>query len=218
MRRSPYLLIPALLALVLAASQPRAEGRAGTPSGVFDYYVMALSWSPGYCATADNPDQCAPGRRLGWILHGLWPQYETGYPRDCAGAGAPPSRRQTAAMADIMGTAGLAWHEWQAHGTCSGLSAVDYFALSRRAFQSVTRPEVLRALDEDVRLPARVIEAAFLEANPGLGAEGVTVTCRDNRIREVRICLTKDLAPRPCGADVARDCSAASALFDAIGD
>ncbi|WP_010139052.1 ribonuclease T2 family protein [Oceanicola sp. S124] len=218
MRRTLLSLLLLLLPHVLNAEGNGATGRAGGDgAGAFDYYVMALSWSPGYCATSDNPEQCAPARRLGWILHGLWPQHETGYPRDCRSAEAPPSRRQTAAMADIMGTGGLAWHEWQAHGTCSGLPAADYFALSRRAYDSVTRPPVLRALTEDIRLPARVIEEAFLEANPALSAEGVTVTCRDNRIREVRICLTKDLQPRACGADVARDCTAGSALFDAIG-
>lgn len=217
MRRSPHLLSQALLILVLlcpllTARALRAEDRAGA----FDYYVMALSWSPSYCATNDNPEQCAPERKLGWILHGLWPQYETGYPRDCRSSAAAPSRAQTGAMADIMGTSGLAWHEWKAHGTCSGLSSERYFALSRQAYESVTRPQVLRLLGEDVTLPASLIEEAFLEANPDLDARGLTVTCKDNRIREVRICLTKDLEPRACGADVARDCSATQALFEAI--
>ena len=212
MRRSPYLLSQALLILALMALPLRADDRAGA----FDYYVMALSWSPAYCATSDNPEQCAPERKLGWILHGLWPQYEKGYPRDCRSSAAAPSRRMTGDMADIMGTSGLAWHEWKAHGTCSGLSAEDYFDLSRRAYDSVTRPEVLRRLGEDVTLPALLIEEAFLGVNPDLEADGLTVTCRDNRIREVRICLTKDLQPRPCGADVARDCSATQALFEAI--
>ena len=69
-------------------------------------------------------------------------------------------------MADIMGTGGLAWHQWRKHGVCSGLSAADYFRLSRLAYDRVTRPEVLRRLDRAVRLPAAVIEEAFLEVNP----------------------------------------------------
>lgn len=205
----------ALVALAMAglARPAAAEDRPG----VFDYYVLALSWSPGWCETQGGGSaQCAPDRRLGWILHGLWPQHERGYPRDCPSRRADPSRADTAAMTDIMGTSGLAWHEWQAHGRCTGLGAEDYFALSRRAYASVTRPPVLRALDEDVRLPAQVVERAFLDANPDLSADGVTVTCRDGRIREVRICLTRDLVPRECGPDVVRDCTATDALFDAI--
>ncbi|MCA1337709.1 ribonuclease T2 family protein [Pseudooceanicola marinus] len=208
MRRTLVLLMILLMPLrAVASDRP----------GDFDYYVMALSWSPAFCEVQGDPEQCAPGKRFGWILHGLWPQHEQGYPRDCRSPMRNPSRADTAAMADIMATAGLAWHEWQAHGRCSGLSSDAYFALSRQAYDSVTRPQVLRQLDEDVRLPARVIEEAFLEANPHLSADGVTVTCPDNRIREVRICLTKDLQPRDCASDVRRDCRASSALFDAIG-
>ena len=208
MRRTLALLIMLLVPL---------RGMAADRAGDFAYYVLALSWSPAFCEVQGDPVQCAPDKRFGWILHGLWPQHERGYPRDCRSVQRNPSRAETAAMADIMATSGLAWHEWQAHGRCSGLSSEDYFALSRQAYDSVTRPQILRQLRADVRLPARVIEEAFLEANPQLSADGVTVTCPDNRIREVRICLTKDLAPRDCAPDVRRDCRAGSALFDAIG-
>jgi ribonuclease T2 len=119
----------------------------------------------------------------------------------------------TAEMADIMGSGGLAWHQWRKHGVCSGLSAGDYFRLSRLAYGRVTRPEVLRRLDRTVRLPATVIEAAFLEVNPDLSPDMLTVTCRAGHVQEVRICLTRDLEPRECGADVARDCSLRDAIF-----
>jgi ribonuclease T2 len=66
------------------------------------------------------------------------------------------------------GIVGLAWHQWRKHGVCSGLSSEDYYALSRLAYERVVRPDLLRRLDREVRLPARVIEEAFLEANPAL--------------------------------------------------
>ena len=75
------------------------------------------------------------------------------------------------------------------------------------------RPKAIRALDREVTLPAQVVEAAFLEANPGLTADGVTVTCKAGRVQEVRICLTKALAPRAYGADVVRDCALRDALL-----
>jgi ribonuclease T2 len=200
-----------LLILMLAAGALRAEGDR---SGDFDYYVLALSWSPGWCdreGNARKSEQC--GRGLGWSLHGLWPQYETGWPSYCATAEAPPSRAATGAMADIMGTAGLAWHQWRKHGTCSGLSARAYYDLSRKAYGAVARPDVFRRLQDPVRLPARVVEEAFLEANPALSADGITVTCRDGQVQEVRICLTRALEPVTCGADVVRDCTLDDALL-----
>ncbi|SOH94233.1 ribonuclease T2 [Monaibacterium marinum] len=197
------------LALLMLALPARADGDAG----VFDYYVLSLSWSPSWCAAtgdAQGSEQC--DRSLGFVLHGLWPQYESGWPEYCGTSHRDPSRRQTGQMADIMGTGGAAWHQWQKHGRCSGLSATDFFALSREGYERVERPAILRRVQETLRLDPSVIEAAFLEVNEDMEADGVTVTCRDSRIQEVRICLTRDLEPRRCGRDVIRDCSYTASL------
>ncbi|APX12730.1 ribonuclease T2 family protein [Tateyamaria omphalii] len=188
-------------------------------SGEFDYYVLSLSWSPNWCAyegDARGSDQCDTRHDYGWILHGLWPQYHRGYPEYCPTAERPPSRAMTRDMADIMGTSGLAWHQWKKHGVCSGLSAPAYYALSRDAYGRVVRPEVFRKLDKTVKLPASVVEEAFLQANPGMGADGVTITCREGHIQEARICLSRDLDPVPCGQDVVRDCTVKDALFTPV--
>ena len=82
-----------MAALALAAAPAAA---AGDEAGRFDYYVLALSWSPTWCALdgdARGADQCDPRHDFGWTLHGLWPQYEEGYPQDCATTARPPSRR-----------------------------------------------------------------------------------------------------------------------------
>ncbi|WP_299778955.1 ribonuclease T2 [uncultured Roseobacter sp.] len=205
----------ALIWLLMASPLAAQEHRAG----VFDYYVLSLSWSPTWCALegdARGSDQCASRHDHGWILHGLWPQYEHGYPEYCRTGERAPSRRMTREMADVMGTSGLAWHQWKKHGTCSGLSAPDYYALSRAAYARVIRPEVFRKLDKPVRLPASVVEEAFLQSNPDLEAKGITITCKAGHIQEARICLTRDLSPRRCGADVLLDCSSPSALFTPI--
>ena len=203
-----------LLALLLTATLVRAEGER---PGDFDYYVMALSWSPTWCALtgdARGSPQCDTAH--GWILHGLWPQYHRGYPSACQTAATPPTRAMTGAMADIMGTPGLAWHQWKKHGTCSGLSAHAYLDLSRAAYDGVNRPQIFRKLDRAVTLPAALIEKAFLQANPQFDADSVTVTCRDHHIQEVRLCLSKDMQPVPCGRDVIKDCSLTDALFTPI--
>ncbi|MEP5762055.1 MAG: ribonuclease T2 [Litoreibacter sp.] len=192
-----------------------AEGEA---AGEFDYYVMSLSWSPNWCATegdARDSDQCDPRHDYGWILHGLWPQFERGFPSYCRTRERDPSRGQTKAMQDVMASGGLAWHQWKKHGRCSGLSSTDYFQTSRDAYDSVVRPAVFRKLDKTVKLPAKVVEDAFLEKNPKLNPDMITITCRGAHIQEARICLTKSLSPRKCGADVIRDCSK-SALFDPV--
>lgn len=202
-----------ILVLILMAGVARAEDKQ---AGAFDYYVLALSWTPTWCALegdARASDQCDAGRGFGFTLHGLWPQFETGWPSYCATPHREATRSETRAMADIMGSGGLAWHQWKKHGRCSGLTASAYFAASRAAYRSVTRPSLLRELDREVTLPARLIEEAFLEANPNLGPDQVTITCKAGRIQEVRICLTKDLEPRRCGADVIRDCEQRDALF-----
>jgi ribonuclease T2 len=203
-----------VIGLLLSAAVAHAEGNT---AGEFDYYVMALSWSPTWCAIegdARDAEQCDTD--LGWSLHGLWPQFHRGYPSYCNTVERAPSRRETGEMADIMGSGGLAWHQWKKHGVCTGLSSNTYFDLSRRAYESITRPDVFRRLEEEVRLPASLVEEAFLKANPQLEPDMLTVTCRDRRIQEVRICLSKDLDPVPCGQDVVRDCTQKDALFAPI--
>jgi len=202
-----------LTAALLLASSPARADRAGA----FDYYVLALSWSPTWCALdgdARGAEQCAEPH--GWILHGLWPQYHRGWPDYCQTAQRLPTQSMTAGMADIMGAPGLAWHQWKKHGTCSGLSAADYFTLTRRAYARVNRPAVFRKLSEPVRLPARIVEEAFIAANPGWQPDMLTVTCRAGRIHEARLCLSKTLAPVPCGRDVIRDCTLRDARLDPV--
>lgn len=201
--------------LSLIATPLQAQDRAGD----FDYYVMALSWSPNWCEIEgddrDSP-QCEDGTGLGWILHGLWPQHDIGYPEYCRTNAAPPNRGETAAMADIMGTSGLAWHQWRKHGVCSGLDPDAYFDLSRTAYAAVERPQVLRDLSRPVTLPADVIEEAFLRENPRMRPDQITITCRGDYIQEVRICLTRDLELRSCGRDVQRDCTLSDARFTPV--
>ncbi|NOD32957.1 MULTISPECIES: ribonuclease T2 [unclassified Ruegeria] len=208
--------ISGLVLWVFSAIAAQADGEK---AGEFDYYVLSLSWSPNWCVRegdARGSDQCDARHDHGWILHGLWPQFHQGWPSYCRTPEAPPTRRMTREMEDIQGSAGLAWHQWKKHGTCSGLSAADYFALSRSTYDAVERPEVFRKLDASVKLPAEVVEEAFLKANPELERDMITVTCKQGYIEEVRLCLSRDLNPVPCGRDVIRDCTAKDALFDPI--
>ena len=206
-----------LISLILALF-PTVSVSDGT-AGDFDYYVMALSWSPNWCALegdARNSPQCDDREDFGWVLHGLWPQYERGWPDYCKTAHNAPTRRQTNEMADIMGTSGLAWYQWNKHGVCSGLNSTEYYALAREAYETLDIPQAFKRLEKQVSLPASLIEEAFMDKNEELDANEVTVTCRSGYIQEVRICLTKDLEYRKCGEDVIRDCTLDDALFDPV--
>lgn len=191
----------------------------GEKAGEFDFYVLALSWSPNWCeieGDARKSDQCDPRHDFGWTLHGLWPQFETGWPAFCRTPHAPPSRGLTKEMADIMGSSGLAWHQWKKHGTCSGLDARGYYALSRKAYEQVNRPAVFRKLTDPVKLPASVIEDAFLKANPEWEKDMLTITCLDGHIQEARLCLSRSLTPVPCNKDTVKDCRIKDALFTPV--
>lgn len=205
----------ALAAMCWAASV-RAEGES---AGDFDYYVMSLSWSSAWCAlegdARDDP-QCDTGRGLTFVLHGLWPQYEDGWPSYCRTGERDPSRSETAAMADIMGGAGPAFYQWKKHGRCSGLSPVDYFAVARLALETFRIPALFSRVSKPLTVPASVVEGAFLEANPGLVANQITITCKDGLIQEVRLCLTPELQPRSCGRDVVRDCQLTDAVLEPV--
>lgn len=207
-----------VLAFAAALAASPAAGQQHAP-GDFDYYLLALSWSPSWCrAEGDDEDapQCAAGRRTDFVVHGLWPQYERGWPENCATDARDPSRRETAAMADVMGSGGLAWYQWRKHGRCSGLSAAGYFAATRRAAEGIEIPPVFDGLFRDLRLPVAAIEDAFIAVNAGLTRDAITVTCEGGALQEVRICLTRDLRPRDCAPDSRRDCRAARLLMERV--
>ncbi len=205
----------ALFVLIALSPGASAQDRPGD----FSHYVLALSWNPAWCeATGDarDADQCEARHDHGWLLHGLWPQRENGWPEYCRTSARNPSRAMSASMADIMGSAGLAWYQWKKHGRCSGLSARAYFDLAREAYDSIKRPEVLRKVTEEITLPPTVVKDAFLEANPNLKPSQMSVKCRDGMISEVRICFTKDLELRTCDPATARACSADAIDFPPI--
>jgi len=194
-----------LAALIFFMAQAAAE-RAGR----FDYYVLALSWSPSYCARAGrdaDPMQCQAAKPYRFIVHGLWPQYERGYPDFCEGAGPRNAPYETVErILDIMPSRGLARHQWRKHGSCSGLAPDDYFALTRRAFDKVKIPAAFRTTERGGRIAPDAVETAFRLANPGLRDTAMAVTCRDGRLAEVRICFTRDLEFRSCRAVDRRAC------------
>ena len=195
------------------ASEPAF--RRPSPGGDFDFYVLALSWSPGFCATggADKArDQCASGMGLGFVVHGLWPQFEHGFPSDCDGAGRPVSRIALDAAKGLFPSEGLARYEWRKHGTCTGRSPQDYFADVRAARELVRVPPEFERLRQEEEVAPGDILRAFGKANPRLRAGMASVGCAKGYLQEMRVCLTKDLREfRPC-PEIARNSCRAQAI------
>lgn len=207
-----------LLACILACL-PLSALADGERAGDYDYLVLSLSWSANWCALegdARDSEQCDPAHDFDWVVHGLWPQYEDGWPAYCPTNERAPSRQVTTAQADIFGAGGAAWYQWKKHGVCTGLSAEQYYGVTRLALQKVNRPAVLAKLTKPVRVPAAVIEEAFLEANPDWSADMVTITCSDGYIQEARICFDTKLNPRPCAPDTRRDCTLKDARLEPV--
>ncbi|MCQ2004684.1 ribonuclease T2 family protein [Rhizobium sp. NRK18] len=190
---------PAPVAKVAKSDTPASAVPVG--SG-FDFYVLSLSWSPTFCAGpsgGNSGQQCGPGKSFGFIVHGLWPQYEKGYPESCSTAetGRIPDGL-VRELAPIMPSAGLMRHEWEKHGTCSGLSREDYFDVLKTARGKIAVPKSLERPRQRQTLAVNEIERQMIAANPGLKPQGVAVTCERGQLDEIRICLTKDLEFRTC--------------------
>jgi ribonuclease T2 len=220
----------AFIALCALAPAARAQADRGGMPGDFDYYILALSWSPTYCEGRggdeedrrganengyDNggryrgggdhgrqrpEEQCSGTRPYAFVLHGLWPQYERkGWPEMCESSNKPWVTGETIdGMMDIMPSRRLVIQEYKVHGVCSGLDPRQYFSAARQAYTSIRIPNDFQDLSRPLTVSPDDVKKAFLEANRQLAADMIQVACSRNLLREVRICLTKELTPRPC--------------------
>ncbi len=161
----------------------------------FDYYLLNLSWSPEYCHSHPTAAECA--QHAAFVLHGLWPQNSNGsYPQNCSNA---PGPRDSSQYSDIYPDPGLLRHEWKTHGTCSGLAPDAFVTLARTAFHSISIPPELTHLTHQISIPPSQILDLFTAANPHLSRENLALSCGNNYLTAVEVCLDKNLRPTPCG-------------------
>jgi ribonuclease T2 len=190
----------------LAAQQ---DPRQNEP-GQFDFYVLALSWSPSFCEASGErgtpPQQQCGARPYSFVVHGLWPQYERGFPEFCQQPAPRLDRNIVSSMLDLMPAPRLIFNEWDRHGTCAGLAARAYFETVRKARAAVKIPDAYIAPSTMLTVTPDEVEEAFVNANAGLARDGIAVTCDSRRLGEVRICLGRDLRFRACPDIDARAC------------
>lgn len=213
-------MILCLLALVLWAGNAWAKQPR---SGVFDYFVLALSWSPTYCASnagKDDLSQCAPGRRFAFVVHGLWPQFQQGWPQNCPTEEDWVSQEQIDAMMGVMPSKKLIIHEWKKHGACAGVSQADYFKATRLLFEKVKVPARYLSPTTDVLTTPEQLVTDFVKTNKGLTADMLSVQCGNTRGRarlsELRVCLDKRGNFAACGGNEARSCRASQLVMPQV--
>lgn len=204
MHRSALIGAVAAGLLVSISGETVAQVRQRGTTGQFDFYVLSLSWSPSFCEAAEDRtggrarDRQCSGRPFAFVVHGFWPQYERGFPSDCQVPAPRLARAIVDDMLDIMPSPRLVFHEWDRHGTCSGLSPQAYFGLLRAAWGAVKIPPDYVQVDQPISVTPGQVSGAFLKANPQLGRDAINVSCDGRRLTEVRICLTKKLTFRSC--------------------
>jgi len=209
--RSSFLVAVAVtVAAGLVADLVLAQDRRQNRPGQFDFYVLSLSWSPSFCDSAGErgtppQDQCGD-RPYSFVVHGLWPQYEQGFPEFCQVPAPRLDRNIVSSMLDLMPAPRLIFHEWDRHGTCSGLSPRAYFDTVRKARAQVKIPDAYVELTRALTVTPDEVEDAFVAANPGLSRNGIAVTCDSRRLQEVRICLSKEFGFRDCEETDRRAC------------
>ncbi len=110
---------------------------------------------------------------------------------------APPTN--TSSLADIM-PAEIIQHEWQEHGTCSGLNGNDYLALIRKAFDSIRIPTQFRAPRSSFTISPDRLKREFEGSNSGLSDNNIAIQLRGHYLNAVEFCLSKDqnLSPVTC--------------------
>ena len=194
-------------------AQAKGEQKGAAP-GNFDFYVLALSWSPTYCANGGDkrsPDQCTMNVSNGFVVHGLWPQFEKGYPTECPSEQVDLPKTVLETALHLFPDSRLAEREWKRHGTCTARAPADYLADVATARQHVAVPALFQQPKSEALLAPADIEKAFLDANPGLAPSMISMSCARAELQDVRICFTKDLKSfRACPEVEAGSCRAKS--------
>src|SRR5262249_25051992 len=205
------LVVSLTLVVTEIVSPSHAQDRPQNQPGQFDFYVLSLSWSPSFCEAAGErgtpPQQQCGARPYSFVVHGLWPQYERGFPEFCQQPAPRLNRNIVSGMLDLMPAPRLIFHEWDTHGVCSGLTANAYFETIRKARAAVKIPSQYMNLSTELTVSPQEVEAAFLAANPGMKPDGISVACGGGkRLGEIRICMSRDLQFRSCEELERRSC------------
>ena len=206
--RGSILSLVLTVAILTLSAGANAKSHSRGQAGKFDYFALVISWSPTFCATQDprrHRLQCQGARPYAFVLHGLWPQYNRGWPQFCRVNNSWIPNQTIQQMLDIMPSRPLIIHEWKKHGTCSGLRPEGYYDIARTLFEKINIPERYRQPDTALLVSPAELEKHFLKSNTALRPDMISISCGSrHRLREIRICFDRNLQPRSCGQNEAQ--------------
>src|SRR5262245_25912116 len=188
------------------AAQANSNGRGRAPARADQTAAEGAGDQPRRTARRSSRNEQCGDRPYSFVVHGLWPQYERGFPEFCQTPAPRLSRNIVSSMLDLMPSPQLIFREWDRHGTCSGLSARAYFDNVRRARASVKIPEQYLALKDPLTVTPGEVTDAFVKVNTGMTRASISVACDAKRLNEIRICMSKDFKFQDCPDVVQRSC------------
>lgn len=207
---------PTRVATKSVTPSPTQGKRVKNAPGDFDFYVLVLSWSPDYCASSnvDDSQQCSLGKKLSFVLHGLWPQYNRGYPADCSTVSLPRDAQKQ--FPNLFPNTKLYAHEWAKHGTCSGLTPVEYLTLAQTLKESIALPSAYQKPAKAFRTTVDDLKAALVAANSTLNSEVLPVQCSGSGrfLKELYVCFSRDGQPIACSREIQNDAAQSCAQTD----
>lgn len=209
-------LLACVLTLAATMVARRHRQKAERQSSSFDYYLLSLSWAPNYCAEhpTDRSSECRTGNHTSFVLHGLWPQSNSGQPPLSCSPASPVSAEIVRRMLAYYPSRGLIQHEWEKHGTCSGLSAQDYFADAERGFRKVEVPSRYKNLSAQTQISREQLESDFAAGNHA--PQGAfRLSCHGGELVALEACLSKQLEFQACTPSV-RECPSGQVVMQPV--
>ncbi|CAL8467296.1 g6833 [Coccomyxa elongata] len=195
---------------------PSGVPETAPPPGDFAFYFLVRQWPDEFCYKQQGCSTI-PDPAAGFTLHGLWPNLDNAcqkdYPEHCSYRDGFDAFDVSTINQATLTSMEQNWpsyttanecfweHEWDCHGSCSGLAQQDYFqgvldlhskydisaALSAANIEPSNQPVSTRDFEQALRDSFGVTPYLYCEHSSG-----------QDYINEVFMCFTKDLRAVDC--------------------
>ena len=188
MRLLSLLFVTPMLLLAQAHAQNKGE------PGKFDFYLMNVAAPADFCHVPGAGPACMPPRSF--VLHGLWTQNNDGtYPVNCSTEHGPVSYEP---LLDLTPDLPLLQHEWEKHGTCTGIGPARFFTMERSAYATLYLPRQIQTPARSSRFDTAALLAELYHVNTSFPAGSILLSCREGKLTAVEACFSKELKPVAC--------------------
>ncbi|KAH7306431.1 hypothetical protein KP509_22G011400 [Ceratopteris richardii] len=174
----------------------------------FDFFYFVQQWPGSYCDLKQKCCYPVTGKPAAdFSIHGLWPNYNDGsYPSNCAGSsydstGISDLKDQLQRYWDTLscpsGDGDKFWsHEWEKHGTCSGLDQRAYFESVLRLRNSIDLLSALQSSGIEADGGTYTLEAIEKALTQAIGHKPGLECNRDvdgqRQLYQVYVCIDTD--------------------------